>query len=792
MSIQLADYAELLEDLSPHSREMLHAAWHEATKVFSPRGLDNYLKGAAAIRGLGRGDSLVETWIEEAPRVAKEVGEDIVADLATASLMLASKTSGAVIELLLATAPTAANRLGDAQLFLNYLQFINTLIAQAPRGVRPMLDKLEVLFQQLTLGGLRRWALWGAHAHRTNYEEQIKYFSLESKESLAMMQKERKGTLLVDVQRRINMYLRALWARDFFMRPTSGDFENREGYRPYIEDYLLHLPDAFDDFALPAAAGTGGEGSKVSGLELYRATAAHCAAHIVETRQPISAEALNPLQMAVISVIEDARVETLAIRRFPGLRQLWRQLHVATPDRQARIGDYLDRLARALLDEGYRDDDPWIAEARVLFANAQDRLDSNHTSWEIGVQLAHSLGQKKIAFNPRADLLSAPYRDDNRYFWEFEEFDFDKAASAGYESVKQVRKYVSVMEMANEIDVETAGEDAEEIWVLGTELYPYENIGDESGGKSFNELEGKEPMSDPFHYSEWDYQIQLERPAWATVLEKRAKTGDLGVIDEIVKQHKREIHRMKFLLDAMQPQGVQRIRKLEDGDEIDINAAIQSFTDIRLGNQPDPRIMMRSVRKTRDFSILVLLDLSESTNEKVQDQEYSVRELTQQACVLLADAISKVGDPFAIHGFCSDGRHDVEYTRFKDFDQHWDDEPKARLAGMTGQLSTRMGAAIRHAGHHLKLQRSAKKLLIVITDGEPADIDVRDPQYLRMDTKKAVEDVAKFGVLTYCMSLDPRADNYVSRIFGQKNYMVVDHVQRLPEKLPLLYAGLTR
>ena len=782
MSFNLADYAELLEDLSPHSQEALRANWHEATKVFSPRGLDNYLKGAAAIRGLGKGDSLVETWIEEAPLVAKEVGEDVVGDLATASLELASRTSGTVIELLLATSATAANRLGDAELFIKYLQFINTLIAQAPRGVRPMLNKLEVLFQHLTLGGLRRWALWGAHAHRTNYEEQIKYFSLETKESLAMLQKERKGTLLVDVQRRINMYLRALWARDFFMRPTSGDFETREGYRPYIEDYLLHLPDAFDDF----------EG--ISGLELYRATAAHCAAHVVETSQPISAEALNPMQMAVIGVIEDARVETLSIRRFPGLKQLWSRLHTATPEMHGSMGDYLNRLARALLDETYQDDDSWIVEGRTLFALAQDKFGTNHTSWEIGVQLAHSFSQKRIAFNPRSDLLTAPYRDDNRYFWEFEEFDFNKAASAGYESVKQVRKYVNVMEMANEIDVETAGDDAEEIWVLGTELFPYENIGDQypGGGKSFNELEGKEPVSDPFHYAEWDYQIQLERPAWATVLEKRAKAGDLAVIEGIAAQYKREIHRMKFLLDAMQPQGVQRIRRLEDGDEIDINAAIASFTDIRLGNQPDPRIMMRSVRKTRDFSILVLLDLSESTNEKVQDQEYSVRELTQQACVLLADAIDKVGDPFAIHGFCSDGRHDVEYYRFKDFDQHWDEVPKARLAGMTGQLSTRMGAAIRHAGHHLKLQRSAKKLLIVITDGEPADVDVRDPQYLRYDTKKAVEEVAKLGVTTYCMSLDPRADNYVSRIFGQRNYMVVDHVQRLPEKLPLLYAGLTR
>ena len=785
MSVHLVDYAELLQDLSPHSHAALNAHWHEATKVFSPRGLDNYLKGASAIRGLGKGDALVEAWIVEAPQVAREVGEDVVGDLAAAALALASRTSGAVIELLLTTSANAARRLGDAQLFLNYLQFINALIAQAPRGVRPMLNKLDVLLQQLTLGGLRRWAMWGAHAHRTHYEEQIRYFSLDSKESLAMLQKERKGTLLVDVQRRINMYLRALWARDFFMRPTAGDFESREGTRPYIADYLLHLPDAFDDFTPP------GHGP-VSGLALYRATAAHCAAHVVGTLTPISAEGLNPLQMAVIGVIEDARVEALAIRGFPGLKPLWSALHTATPEMEASVGDYLNRLARALLDERYQDNDPWIVEARARFALAQDKLEANHTAWEIGVQLAHRLSLKRIPFNPRTDLLSAPYRDDNRYFWAFEEFDFDKAANAGYESVKQVRKYVSAIEMANEVDVENAGDDAEEIWVLDTELFPYENIGDESGGKSFNELEGKEPVSDPFHYAEWDYQIQLERPAWATVLERRAKAGDLAVIDAITAQYKREIQRMKFLLDAMQPQGVQRMRRLEDGDEIDINAAIASLTDIRLGLQPDPRIMMRSVRKTRDFAILVLLDLSESTNEKVQDQEYSVRELTQQACVLLADAISKVGDPFAIHGFCSDGRHDVQYTRFKDFDQHWDETPKARLAGMTGQFSTRMGAAIRHAGHHLQLQRSAKRLLIVITDGEPADVDVRDPQYLRFDAKKAVEEVARLGVTTYCMTLDPRADQYVARIFGQKNYMVVDHVQRLPAKLPLLYAGLTR
>ncbi len=780
MSVNLDDYIELVDELSAESQAVLRSNWVEATKVYSPRGLDNYIKGAAALRGLGRGCNIVVAWLENAPLVAKEVGEDVVADLATSALTLASKTSGAVIEMMLATAPTAANRLGDAELFLKYLRFINTLLAQAPRGVRPMLEKLDTLFSQLTLGGLRRWATWGAHAHRTNYEEQIKYFGLESKESLAILQKERKGTLFIDVQRRINMYLRALWARDFFMKPTSGDFETREGYKPFVEDYFINLPDAYDDF----------EG--VPGLEVYRAAAAHAAAHIVYTKDPISAEALNNWQMAVISVIEDARVETLAMRRFPGLGQLWSRLHTATPARAATAGDYMDRLARALLDPAYADDDPWINQGRILFKEAAGKLDTNQTSWEIGVTLAHAFLEKKLPFSIRTDVLSAPYRDDNRYFWAFEEFDFDKAAAAGYESIKQVRKYVNVMEMANEIDVETAGDDAEEIWVLGTELYPYEDIGEESGGKSFNELEGREPVSEPFHYSEWDYQIQLERPSWATVLEKRAKLGEMKIIDDIAAQHKRIISKMKFLLDAMQPQGVQRIRKLEDGDEIDVNAAISSTIDLRMGMQPDPRIMMRSVRKTRDISVLVLLDLSESTNEKVAGQEHTVLQLTREACVLLSDAISKVGDPFAIHGFCSDGRHNVEYYRFKDFDQPYDDKPKSRIAGMTGQLSTRMGAAIRHATHYLREQKSSKKLLMVITDGEPADVDVRDPQYLRYDTKKAVEEAGRNGILTYCMSLDPRADQYVSRIFGARNYMVVDHVERLPEKLPLLYAGLTR
>ena len=785
MSVQLQDHAEWVEQLDPASVDWLTHTWPEATKVFSARGLDNYVKGAAALRGLGRGHELVNAWIDGAPQVAKEIGEDVVGELATTALVLASKTSGAVIELVLATAPTAAKRLADAALFMQYLQFLNTLVAQAPRGLRPMLGQLDALLGQLTLGGLRRWATWGAQAHRTEYEAQIAYFGLQSKESLAMLQQERKGTLLVDVQRRINMYLRALWGRDFFMRPTAGDFENREGLRPFIEDYFIHLPDALD-----AVQGNDG---LVDATQLYRAACAHAAAHVVFTRQAISAESLNPWQMAMVALAEDARVEALAVARFPGMRPLWAQLHTTPATQQATAGDWLARMARAWIDPTHDDAHPWIAQGRALMAEAMPRLlaqpHDNSESWAMGVQLAHSYREltQGPAFAPRTDGQAAVYRDDNRYFWAFDGYDFERSVAAGYEPPQQVRKQVNLMEFVNELEVEGAGDDAQEVWVLGTELFPYEDL-----GVSFNESEGREPVLPPVHYGEWDHMIQLERPAWATVQERRPKAGDPTLIDGILSEHRRLIGRMKFILDAMQPQGVQRIRKLEDGDEIDLNAALASVIEMRMGRQPDPRIMMRSVRKTRDISVLVLLDLSHSTNDKVAGQEHTVLDLTRSACALLADAIQKVGDPFAIHGFCSDGRHDVNYWRFKDFDQPYDELAKARLAGMQGQLSTRMGAAIRHATAALKAQRSSKKLLLVITDGEPADVDVRDPQYLRHDTKKAVEAAARNGVTTYCMSLDPRADQYVSRIFGERHYLVVDKVERLPEKLPVLYAGLTR
>jgi nitric oxide reductase activation protein len=109
---------------------------------------------------------------------------------------------------------------------------------------------------------------------------------------------------------------------------------------------------------------------------------------------------------------------------------------------------------------------------------------------------------------------------------------------------------------------------------------------------------------------------------------------------------------------------------------------------------------------------------------------------------------------------------------------------------MEAGYSTRMGAALRHASHYLSSRKADKKLLLVLTDGEPSDIDIDDQQLLIQDTHKAVQELDQDGIYTYCINLDPHADEYVTDIFG-KQYTVIDRVERLPEKLPLLFASLT-
>jgi nitric oxide reductase NorD protein len=194
---------------------------------------------------------------------------------------------------------------------------------------------------------------------------------------------------------------------------------------------------------------------------------------------------------------------------------------------------------------------------------------------------------------------------------------------------------------------------------------------------------------------------------------------------------------------------------------------------------------------SRDLSVLLLLDVSESTRDRVKDTNTTVLAMERAAAALLAQAMHELGDPFAIHAFCSNGRSDVRYYRVKDFHEPFNARIHGGLAGLRGMMSTRLGAALRQAGDEIGRQATHRKLVLVITDGEPSDVDVPDRAYLVEDARRAVQALSHQGVDVFCVGLESEAQSALPRIFGNRNFLKMSRIDALPEKLPMLYFRLT-
>jgi nitric oxide reductase activation protein len=276
------------------------------------------------------------------------------------------------------------------------------------------------------------------------------------------------------------------------------------------------------------------------------------------------------------------------------------------------------------------------------------------------------------------------------------------------------------------------------------------------------------------------------------VFEAAAPSGEAARIDRLLERHALLAKQIKRLIDRLKPQLRKRLRHQLDGDAFDLDHLIGNWIDRLAGSQPDGRVYQTHQTDGRDIAVLLLLDLSESLKKVPPGCAEPLLALEQEAVTLLAWAVEALGDPFAIAGFTSDTRHEVRVLAYKGFDEPWGSDAKGRLAAMAAGGSTRMGAALRHAGQHLAQRREAKKLLLLLSDGEPSDVDVDDPAYLKWDTHAAVTELRAKGVNTFCITLDDRADDYVADIFGPGGYAVVDQVARLPEMLSRLFMTLTK
>ncbi len=721
----------------------------EAKVLLSAKGLESYLENARLIGKMGRGAEPLLVYLEEAPGVAKLVGEQALLDLRDFAHYMSTHTNFKAMVPFLQTSGAVAKRLHSYAVFKQYIELIRDMMDRtstsvhghhttfASPGLPDLLKQAPRLLGALSLEGLRNWIEYGITYYNTHPGHQEEYFSMRSADAIAVMQRERHGTLLVDNERKLDTYFRALWNESDYLVPYSVAFDNLIKPMPYFDEDGIRLPDVYDDF------------DGVKGIDRYRVALAHMAAHRCWSQKMI-VDNWSPPQRIGVETFEDSRVDYLACQRYPGLRKLFIALH-PIPDEKALelentslIRLRLAMISRAIIDPDYKYENADIREFVGRFFAEMEKGESQSANMAALALsfIARTRRQTDALPNTYFENTEVGYRDDNRHLWIYIE----------------------------------QGDDEDAI---------FEHL--DKKHKQEEEIKGLPPR----HYPEWDYNAQQYRPDWVSVYEALHPRGNASKIDDLLAKHSKLAKRLKAMLEMLKPQNKVRIRYQEEGSELDLDVAIRSLIDFKGGSSPDTRINMSHRTDGRNIAVTLLLDLSQSLSEKAEGCNQTILELSQEAVSLLAWSIQQVGDPFAIGGFHSNTRHDVSYYHIKGFSEEWGDEVKSRLAQMEAGYSTRMGGALRHAGHYLKGQKADKKLLLVLTDGEPADIDVYDPQLLIQDAKQAVNELDREGIYTYCINLDPKADEYVADIFG-KQYTIIDKVAQLPEKLPALFISLTK
>ncbi len=743
----MAAYWKQLDTRFPQVEEVFEDCMAEALAVLTRAGLDAYLEAARVIGKLGRGVEPMLAFMEAWPSTAKAVGESALPAVMALIQRMQKSPNGRAIAPFLQTLAPVARRLKAQELLQDYLDITLNFMERTTGsihghhttfpspGLPEFFAQAPNLLSQLTLAGLKNWVEYGIRNYRTHPERQKDYFSLQSADSRAVLQRERHGTLLVDVERKLDMYLRGLWRASEQLVPYSTAFDEIRKPIPYYDKLGIRLPDVFDD------------AGEISGLDRYRAVLAHIVGHRRWSEAQV-ADNWSPFQRMAVEFFEDCRIETLLIREYPGLRKLFLALHpkpletACDPETTSCLRHRMTMLSRALLDpdHDYVDADLNDFVARFHAVMAQGTSSTQEIASLALSYVARTRRQSDQFARVHFDNTVVDYRDDNRQMWKFIE--------AGDEE--------------DAFDEERKIEPGEEIRGLP-----------------------------PRHYSEWDYSSQTYRPDWASVYEALHPSGNPADIDRLLQKHSALAKQLKKMLDLLKPQDKVRIRYQEEGSELDLDVAIRSLIDFKGGATPDPRINMSHQTSGRYITVLLLLDLSESLNEKAAGSDQTILELSQEAVSLLAWAIEKLGDPFAIAGFHSNTSHDVRYLHIKGYGEHFNDDVKARLAAMEAGYSTRMGAAMRHAAHYLAARPADKKLMLILTDGMPSDVDAHDERLLIEDALQAVKELDQQGIFSYCISLDPKADEYVGDIFGRQ-FTVIDHIERLPERLPQLFMALTK
>ena len=286
------------------------------------------------------------------------------------------------------------------------------------------------------------------------------------------------------------------------------------------------------------------------------------------------------------------------------------------------------------------------------------------------------------------------------------------------------------------------------------------------------------PTPRGFVYPEWDYRLSAYQPHGAVVRTPVATLGDAAWVDAARTRHARLARRVRARFERLKPRFV-RLDRQADGSEPDIAAWVGAYADMRAGVAMDGRVYVEHRPSRRELAVALLADVSASTDGWVADTRRIV-DVEKEALLVVCEALDALGDRYGIFAFSGESADDVAVLALKAFDERRSLAVERRIAALDADRYTRVGAAVRHVTAALGRERATRRLLLILSDGKPNDVDIYEGPYGVEDTRQAVAEARRQGVTVFCLTVDREAPRYAARIFGRSGFAVLRRTDELP------------
>lgn len=282
-------------------------------------------------------------------------------------------------------------------------------------------------------------------------------------------------------------------------------------------------------------------------------------------------------------------------------------------------------------------------------------------------------------------------------------------------------------------------------------------------------------------YPEWDYRLGAYRQRGATVWPAVPPAGPARWVDEVMARHASLVRQVRRRFEGLRPRR-RRVDRQDDGPDLDLTAYVSSFADWRAGRPGDDRFYVAARPGRRDLAIALLVDVSASTDGWMAGS-LRIVDVEKESLVVLLEALDALGDRHAAFAFSAQGPGAVRVLTIKDFAEPTGMDVRRRVAALEADGYTRLGAAVRHASARLVRQPARHRLLLVLSDGKPNDVDEYQGRYGVEDTRQAVAEARVQGLVPFCLTVDHEAPGYMPTIFGRHGYALLRRQGALPAVL---------